>query len=885
MANEDYWSTWWAEPPHSDTVRDLAIGQWGFLYSASDDGTVAAFDRETGERIGTWDEVDLGSLRAVSVTSDYHVYIGGTAGTLLRTGKPDEIVEGEDDAEGLDNISTEFGDGSGINALAINYESPDRLFAVGYDGYVRAYSPNLEKQHWEKQVHESGEGGDAGRGAVAVELAEDGETLFSAGHNGGTVLAQDPGDGEILWEVSLEDEGAGKLMDLALAGDRVVAVGAEGGIFELDVDTGEVLHTLLDEDDEIAPIGAIDAHPDLSSGEGSLEHYTTSESAVLIEDHEESVSSFWAMGDGHIQHIDAPPELIPEILGADHPTNIYHVSDEDELRAALADADGLAEDALKIWIDGEITVSESLTYDLDVDLKIQAVGSEAALLGDGSGRLLDVTGAPEKVEIDGVDLRDGSADHGGGGAIRAGSTGELHLYGLNIENNEAMSGYGGAVQARSVIAEQVHFNDNEAVAGGAIHQNGWSNQSLELHEVVFEGNEAITRGGAIKTRRADLNFENVLAYAGNDIGNDAGIEGDFLYERLAGHTHGGDISGDSLGDGARQAEYKKILDVSDGSDLIDADYWDPENIEVLDFRGEESTLTVTVDHYNKLYSLVSGENATIELGGYDGDQVEVEVVADDHTLDLDSNNFMIHADDVNQLGWGNFEGVSGDSVLMDCSENRSLTIDGYNEDWDGVSIQSPDETIFSLIVSTDAVPYEGGSNTTVLLFNGDDSDIGAPITFDFGDHSEAFGLSLLGYEDDDKFEDMIVEGFEENDYNSILDLANLVYHSDINRVDSVGTVEDDAGQDWLVLYESPDGNEWLAIALEGDKLDLTNVTYGATEGDFSGDIDALGEIDMSADGKGSLVGNVNSGSIELVGVDYDKLTEDDFFLGNYTYTI
>lgn len=42
---------------------------------------------------------------------------------------------------------------------------------------------------------------------------------------------------------------------------------------------------------------------------------------------------------------------------------------------------------------------------------------------------------------------------------------------------------------------------------------------------------------------------------------------------------------------------------------------------------------------------------------------------------------------------------------------------------------------------------------------------------------------------------------------------------------------------------------------------------------------------MSADGKGSLVGNVNSGSIELVGVDYDKLTEDDFFLGNYTYTI
>ncbi|BAU57934.1 flagellar hook-length control protein FliK [Halorhodospira halochloris] len=1478
MANDELWykdeGFWFNGEAHDDSVRDLALGH-EILYSASDDGTVGFFDRETGEHLGSWEYgSELDKIRAVEVTEGY-VYMAGTTGNIYRAEKPTDL---EDIQQPDDDEFIEFEpnyDQYGVHDLAIDYDDPE-LYAVGYDGSVRAYSTDLEKEWKKEDVHDHSDSGDGdGRGVVSVELSDDGGTVFSAGHNGRTIVAQDAENGEENWTVSLDDvddDTPGDIVDMALAGDVLSVISSKGKYYEFDTnDEPEepIYEYQYHTDFEIRSVDAIpapwspedwgDEYEEISSslhfvgagpvllegGEGSLELYMghigddhphpyedeymypimlntyywdpddfdpddfdpediddspdlqqdpaefkitqgpeldpetvewgdsfditskVKNSGEMVGDQEVSVSVSgkevyakeleldggesseisttvetdewdWLIEPGDYEvAINTEDDSATSDLTLEAPSDFYRVSDEDDLRQALADEDGLAEDTLEIWIDGEISVSESLTYDLDVDLKIEAVGSEAALSGDGDGRLLDVTGAPEKVEIDGVDLRDGNAEHGGGGAIRAGSTEELHLSDMELNGNEAMAGYGGAVQARSVIAEQVYFNDNEAVAGGAIHQNGWSNQSLELHEVVFEGNEAITRGGAIKTRRADLDLDRAAVNSGNE----AGIAGDALYTRLGDHT--GDIEGDSIGDsagkewgtadveidfeladeysvdfgetkevtvatlenddgeflGSRNIELeingeKKLfergwvdvedsetisfdvdteelalqpsvyditlrtpdgtkddqaelivvpgddfsldgetfylfgeedisigevfgalifdegskLDASDLSGDLDLwidrensddgeyeiqlgqgqnevylennedggakfDFWfadaqstdnvihgftsedvlhfasidgiDPRQFEEyenddwdwviqddegnnqigikeedadivfevagdgegtydsddvivtlkdaseewdggifsdniialmgdngeaitaydaqevngkgwdsltgfgeiemddddnnntlkinelnpdftatihspdetlvgliagsvetdatnLDLSGKDSDIDgpITFDfskhtenfqlsfmfdeendnHYedirvkgfdhgnddsvfefhidvdtdlpimaedarveneNEDWLVVStnnfaseedlairlesvgdkGGNAVLDLesmftfdkdwgdvigdgGDVEEDKVdevsaksgEIELVDVDAT-DITSDDFfspivdydgILTASQVNEFGWGNI--TDADGIMMDDGDNDTLEIDEFNYAWGGAEISdSMDHNNTVALISTS---LEG--DRTDLHFTGNDSEIGDSdsITFDFRDYTEEgfFCLDFVGYGNNDYFEDMIIHGFEEDNYNSILDFTALEENQysppdqediDFDEIDSVGTVNDDEGQDWLVQYDASDGGQWLAIAIDGDELDLTNATVGSDDGNLTDNLSDLEEVDMSKGeegGVGDPVGAPNSGSIKLVEVGYENLTEDDFIL-------
>ncbi|MCG5530543.1 BspA family leucine-rich repeat surface protein [Halorhodospira halochloris] len=791
MANDElhnYGEGWWINATfHTDSVRDLALGH-EILYSASDDGTVGFFDRETGEHLGSWEYgSELDKIRAVEVTEGY-VYMAGTTGNIYRAEKPADL---EDIQQPDDDEFIEFEpnyDQYGVHDLAIDYDDPELLYAVGYDGSVRAYSTDLEKE-WEKEdVHDHSDSGDGdGRGVVSVELSDDGDTVFSAGHNGRTVVAQDAENGEEQWTISLDDvddDTPGDIVDMALAGDVLSVISSKGKYYEFDTnDEGDLIYEYpYYTDFDIRSVDAIpapwspedwgDEYEEISSnwnfvgagslllegGEGSLELYMghIDEGDYYVDEYGDTYPIMrttynWDPDDFDPEDMDDSPDMDPpdleeppnfeitqgpdldpetvewgdsfditstvqnssEVKGSQEvtvsvsgkevyakdleldggesseisttvetdewdwpigpgdyevainteddsatsdltleaPSDVYRVSDEDDLRQALADEDGLVEDTLEIWIDGEISVSESLTYDLDVDLKIKADGTGAALLGDGDGRLLDVTGAPEKVEIDGVDLRDGSAEQGGGGAIRAGSTGELHLSDMELSGNEAMAGYGGAVQARAVIAEQVYFNENKAVAGGAIHQNGWSNQSLELHEVIFEGNDAITRGGAIKTRRADLDLD----HAAVNSSNEAGIAGDALYTRLGDHT--GDIEGVSIGDSAGQAWGTAEVEISD-FDLMEDEY----SVEV----GE--TFEVTAATLKNAGKFLGSRNIELEING--------EKLVEHGWVDADDSEIISFDIDPVELGLekGNYEIILR---TQDGDEKRTdLTIDG-----------------------------------------------------------------------------------------------------------------------------------------------------------------------------------------------------------------
>ncbi|MCG5548799.1 DUF1566 domain-containing protein [Halorhodospira halochloris] len=671
MNEEYFWSTEFPpyDEPHEDAVRDLALGQEGILYSASDDGTVGAFDRETGERISTLDGLDLGEIRAVDVTSYHHGYFATAAGEIYRVYKPHEL-EGIEEPDEFEPTGVQFG--SGINDLAIDYENPDRLYAVNYEGQVAAYSPDLEEQYWEVDVHESGEGSDAGPGAVAVELAEDGERVFSAGYNGRTVVAQDTENGDIIWSKSLEDAGAGKLTDLALAGDVVVASCADGGIFELeaypDTDTSEIRFAFPGDETDRGPIWAIEAIPNPAGEEWPAWHFTiilpdqNQVHALTIDEHEDSFSMFWGDDGGHIRHQkilleDISDDFPGDEISEEHGPDEYVVGlDEDldpaeELQRALNDEDGLAEDGelrIRVIEDIELEFGEGLEYGLDKDLLISSHedDEQVTIMGEGE-RILDITGAPEEVRIEGFAFQDGEAKQGGGGAIRAGSTGVLYLKNVEFDGNEALSGYGGAVQARSVEAEYVTFTNNHAVSGGAIHQNGWSGQLVKLTNVEFVGNEADARGGAIKTRRAELEFEEVNA----GTSNSAGITGDALYARLSGHD--GEIDGDSV-EGGGQA-----WDVIGETSVV------PEDLEL---EPSAYSLKVSWDVDEDLsYSLIYGQDDSlvddpVNYATYGG-EMHTEVTSPHVLKDLESGAVYHVVLQVSKDSWESYPATASAETL------------------------------------------------------------------------------------------------------------------------------------------------------------------------------------------------------------------------------
>lgn len=517
--DELYGRFWVEHGVHDDVVRDFALGA-DTLYSASDDGTLKAFEKDTGKLITTWNEPELGKLRAVEVTEQGYVYAAGSAGLIFRTGKP---------GAGSDETLLEFGGGRSVNSLAISYFDPGYLYASGRDGTVRAFSANLQEEMWVFDGHEAA--GEDGRGVVEVVLDSAGETLFSAGYDDNTIHALDAESGESVWSTTVD--GPGSLVDIAVADGTAVAISSGGYVYELDVGTGDIQYgyQALPQAAAVEAVSSEDNHSVFALPSNTHQ-------AWKVDEQDGSYSIYAGDLDGNILRSDftlagQDGSYLDDIYSGiedEAPAEKYIVSSEEGLRNALADADGLAKDNLLIVIREDLELSEGLVYELDYNLLISGWGGAASrkeISAAGGARIFDIAGNPQEVSFERLDLRGGNAQDGAGGAIRAGCTSKLILTDMGFTDNQAAT-YGGAIQARSIEASQVQFSNNVAFNGGAVHQNGWQGEPVSFSMADFTDNTAASRGGAIMARSADMVFE-----GSTFEGNQAGISGDIIYGRLA----------------------------------------------------------------------------------------------------------------------------------------------------------------------------------------------------------------------------------------------------------------------------------------------------------------------------------------------------------------
>lgn len=137
-------------------------------------------------------------------------------------------------------------------------------------------------------------------------------------------------------------------------------------------------------------------------------------------------------------------------------------------------------------------------YDIRSSLTIRGAGAGLTRIrGDRNDRLFDlapgIPAAPVTVTIEGVTLRNGSADQGGAVLVHAGA--QLGAHAVSIVNNAAGQGGGIAVFGALVVTSAA-FHANAATSGGAI----WSEAgaSGDLRNVTFEGNTS-TLSGSVAT--------------------------------------------------------------------------------------------------------------------------------------------------------------------------------------------------------------------------------------------------------------------------------------------------------------------------------------------------------------------------------------------------
>ena len=219
-----------------------------------------------------------------------------------------------------------------------------------------------------------------------------------------------------------------------------------------------------------------------------------------------------------------------------------------------------------IYSEGTASHTNNITIGENVTFSDNVAGAGAGLYLFGANNVTIGDGAKFENNITQKDLSNPDLIGGGGGAITLvnnGSNGNVALtigkgaifngnkasYGgainLNSTNtsitigddaqfigNIADGSFGGAIynQGTTTIGKNALFQNNSALKGGAIFNQGGANPSATLNTIegaIFDGNNAVQEGGAIATRSDivldDCSFTNNTANVGGAIYSEANI--------------------------------------------------------------------------------------------------------------------------------------------------------------------------------------------------------------------------------------------------------------------------------------------------------------------------------------------------------------------------
>jgi len=157
------------------------------------------------------------------------------------------------------------------------------------------------------------------------------------------------------------------------------------------------------------------------------------------------------------------------------------------LRAKIAEAatNGEANDVINFAADLPPIV---LTAEIPIPENLTIIGT-VEISGGGVTRIFNI---PEnnKVTLEGLTLKNGSADNGG--AIH--NEGELCLKGATLKDNTATNNGGAVLSSGNLrVLDHTTFTGNNAVNGGAIHSTG----NLEIAKSGIVYNTASDKGGGI----------------------------------------------------------------------------------------------------------------------------------------------------------------------------------------------------------------------------------------------------------------------------------------------------------------------------------------------------------------------------------------------------
>ncbi len=175
----------------------------------------------------------------------------------------------------------------------------------------------------------------------------------------------------------------------------------------------------------------------------------------------------------------------------------------------IGDAMALARTGDQIWLDpGTYTrategtaAADLITMRPGVRLRGPGGPSLTHIDAEGSGRGIRVALGDELTVVEGVTLRGGNADSGGGASVEAGYA---QFENVVFEDNEA-AGSGGAlsaIDASVVRLENTRFVSNHSLqSGGALALDGGV---IELVECEFSSNSADVDGGAVTNERGRI---------------------------------------------------------------------------------------------------------------------------------------------------------------------------------------------------------------------------------------------------------------------------------------------------------------------------------------------------------------------------------------------
>ncbi|MBI3672800.1 MAG: M10 family metallopeptidase C-terminal domain-containing protein, partial [Rhizobiales bacterium] len=188
-----------------------------------------------------------------------------------------------------------------------------------------------------------------------------------------------------------------------------------------------------------------------------------------------------------------------------------------------------------------------LTNDVTIEGDINGDGlADITISGNRNDRILSITGEATDATLSHLNLVDGLAASGNGGAIYAGYAASLTIIGSTIANSTAAGGGGGlyARGSRLMLVDSLFTGNASGGNGGAIYA---SQASVDLVNTTIHGNSAAYYGGGLSAADGSSLRLSSSTIAGNHASAGGGVDNFNATLILVNSVVAGNAAGDVKG--------------------------------------------------------------------------------------------------------------------------------------------------------------------------------------------------------------------------------------------------------------------------------------------------------------------------------------------------